>query len=276
MTRWILSEALLHVAAATAAAGVGVLAARALGRRAPAALRHAVWTMAALQFLLPFALLARFGEALGGVMPALAPPMATAADISKLARYGAGGAAPEAAGAWWAALAAAWAAGALLCAALSLGRIRAAFRIRVRPPEAREAAAIRRAAERLGLRAPVRAGVTAETGTPAVAGIFRPVLLLPEGFSARLGTEELESVLMHELAHVLRRDNLTGAAVRLAACLFWFHPVVWWLERRAAREREFAAAKWWSGGACRRHSTPPESWKRAASVSKAPGRGWRR
>ena len=76
----------------------------------------------------------------------------------------------------------------------------------------------------------------AATGTPAVAGILRPVLLLPRGFSARLGEAEFESVLMHELAHVRRRDNLTGAAVRLAACLFWFHPLIWWLERKALRD----------------------------------------
>lgn len=240
MTRWLCGEALVHVAVATAAAGLAVVAARAMGRTAPAALRHAVWSMAAVQFLLPFALLARLGEALGRQMPAIVP-LASAGDFSMLARYGATGAAPEPGSAVWPGLLAVWGAGALLCGAFSLRQILATSRIRLRPPNGRETAAIRRAAERLGLRGPVRAGVTAAAGTPAAAGILRPVLLLPVGLSARLGEAELESVLMHELAHVRRRDNLTGAAVRLAACLFWFHPLIWWLERKALREREFAA-----------------------------------
>jgi hypothetical protein len=57
---------------------------------------------------------------------------------------------------------------------------------------------------------------------------------------AQLGAAELEAVLVHELAHVWRRDNLLAAMAHLVACVFWFYPVIWWLERRMLHEREIA------------------------------------
>jgi Tfp pilus assembly protein PilF len=51
---------------------------------------------------------------------------------------------------------------------------------------------------------------------------------------------ELQAVFSHEMAHIVRRDNLTAALAHLVACGFWFYPPAWWLERRALRERESA------------------------------------
>jgi uncharacterized protein (TIGR03435 family) len=75
---------------------------------------------------------------------------------------------------------------------------------------------------------------------PGVFGIFRPVLLLPEGIADRLASAELRAVFAHELCHVRRRDNLAAAVHMLVEAIFWFHPLVWWLGARVTEERERA------------------------------------
>ena len=75
---------------------------------------------------------------------------------------------------------------------------------------------------------------------PGVFGIFRPVLLLPEGIVDRLAPAQLEAIVAHELCHVQRRDNLTGAIHMVVETIFWFHPLVWWIRARLIDERERA------------------------------------
>src|SRR6202034_3105750 len=52
---------------------------------------------------------------------------------------------------------------------------------------------------------------------------------------------KLDAVLAHERSHVRRRDALVGVAAGLNKCLFWFHPLAWWLERRLPVLAEHAA-----------------------------------
>jgi uncharacterized protein (TIGR03435 family) len=75
---------------------------------------------------------------------------------------------------------------------------------------------------------------------PGVFGVFRPVLLLPEGIAQRLTPGQLRAVVAHEMSHVRRRDNVANAIHMLAEALFWFHPLVWWIERRLLDEQERA------------------------------------
>ena len=75
---------------------------------------------------------------------------------------------------------------------------------------------------------------------PGVFGIFRPVLLLPEGIMDRLSLAQLEAIVAHELCHVRRRDNLTAAIHMVVETVFWFHPLVWWIRTRLIDERERA------------------------------------
>ncbi len=75
---------------------------------------------------------------------------------------------------------------------------------------------------------------------PGIVGIFRPVLLLPEGIENRLEPAQLDAILAHELCHVRRRDNLTATIHMLVEAIFWFHPLVWWLGARLVDERERA------------------------------------
>jgi bla regulator protein BlaR1 len=75
---------------------------------------------------------------------------------------------------------------------------------------------------------------------PGIFGIFRPVLLLPEGIADRLTPAQLKSILAHELCHVKRRDNLAAAMHMIVEAAFWFHPLVWWIGARLVEERERA------------------------------------
>ncbi len=73
---------------------------------------------------------------------------------------------------------------------------------------------------------------------PGVFGLFRPVLLLPEGIFEQLTPEQWKSVVAHELCHVRHRDNLIGVVQMFIEALFWFHPLVWWIGKRICHERE--------------------------------------
>jgi uncharacterized protein (TIGR03435 family) len=75
---------------------------------------------------------------------------------------------------------------------------------------------------------------------PGVFGVFRPVLLLPEGIATRLTPAQLKAILAHELCHVRRRDNLAAAFHMAVEAVFWFHPLVWWIGARLVEERERA------------------------------------
>jgi uncharacterized protein (TIGR03435 family) len=75
---------------------------------------------------------------------------------------------------------------------------------------------------------------------PGVFGVRRPILLWPDAISPHLDDAHLEAVLAHEAAHVRRRDNLTSLLHMLVEALFWFHPLVWWIETQLIKERERA------------------------------------
>jgi bla regulator protein BlaR1 len=106
--------------------------------------------------------------------------------------------------------------------------------------EGREVDALRRL-ERLGrIRKPIQMLLTRASLEPGIFGIANPVLLWPVGISERLEDSHLEAILTHELSHVRRRDNLAATIHMMVECVFWFHPMVWWLGARLVEERERA------------------------------------
>jgi uncharacterized protein (TIGR03435 family) len=75
---------------------------------------------------------------------------------------------------------------------------------------------------------------------PGVVGIHRPRLLLPEGILDRLTPAQMRALIAHERSHIRCRDNLVAAFHMVVEAIFWFHPLVWWIERRLVDERERA------------------------------------
>ena len=109
--------------------------------------------------------------------------------------------------------------------------------------------------QRLGYRRAVRLQSSESKREPVLSGICRPTITVPHGLSAKLTPTELDAVMLHELAHAKRGDNLTGAFVHTLVCLFWFHPLLWWIERRLIAEREFACDEM-----VVRYGAPPEDY----------------
>ncbi len=106
--------------------------------------------------------------------------------------------------------------------------------------EGREVQALRRL-ESIGIiRKPVKLLLSRASLEPGIFGIARPVLVWPEGITARLEDAHLEAILTHEVWHVRRRDNLAAAIHMVVEAIFWFHPMVWWLGARLVEERERA------------------------------------
>lgn len=92
----------------------------------------------------------------------------------------------------------------------------------------------------LGVQRPVVLKISGRIASPAVAGYFRPQVLLPAGLIANLNRVEIEQILTHELAHVKRYDDWGVAAQRFLDALYCFHPLVWMLSRGLNLYREMA------------------------------------
>jgi beta-lactamase regulating signal transducer with metallopeptidase domain len=75
---------------------------------------------------------------------------------------------------------------------------------------------------------------------PSAIGLIDPVIVLPTWAIKELSAEELSQVLLHELAHLRRRDDWTNLIQQVVKAVFFFHPAVWWIERNISLEREMA------------------------------------
>ena len=86
----------------------------------------------------------------------------------------------------------------------------------------------------------VEVATSSSIGSPMVLGILRPIIVFPADLVDKLRADELSLILMHELAHVRRWDNLVLLLHRLVAAVLFFHPAVWLCGRMLRREAEQA------------------------------------
>jgi uncharacterized protein (TIGR03435 family) len=205
-------------------------------RKNRAQTRYTLWLIASLKFLVPFALLIAAGAHLR--WPAAAP-IATPTFSVAVQQIGQPFTAPEistsvlmpaVSNAWNPVITILFSIWFVGFAAVLFSWWRRWMRIRT----------IVRAASPLPLETSVPVLSSPTLLEPGVFGIFRPVLLLPEGITGHLSTKQLESIFAHELCHVRRRDNLAAAIHMFIEALFWFHPLVWWIGARMMEERERA------------------------------------
>jgi len=95
-------------------------------------------------------------------------------------------------------------------------------------------------ADRMGIRRRVDVLISSLADAPGMIGWLRPVLLVPAATVAGLTTEQLESILAHELAHIRRHDYLVNIGQMIVETLLFYHPAVWWASNQIRRERELA------------------------------------
>lgn len=91
---------------------------------------------------------------------------------------------------------------------------------------------------RLGLRHAIRILASARIATPTLVGWVRPVVVVPFALLARMPTEQVDLILVHELAHLRRLDHLANLFQVAVETLLFYHPVVHWISRDARNERE--------------------------------------
>jgi bla regulator protein blaR1 len=218
-----------------------------------AQVRYALWLAASLKFLIPFALLVAVGSHLGWhkMQTAQTELASTMQQINEpfVPAKPSHGAAPAMASdnilgsvlpkiflaAWFGGFALA-----LLLWWRRWQRIAIAMRGALPVNSGREVEAVRRLERSLGSKRPTTVIVNECKLEPGIVGIVRPVLLLPAGLAERLDDAALDAILLHELWHIRRRDNLAAALHMLVQAVFWFHPFVWWIGARLIDERERA------------------------------------
>lgn len=87
---------------------------------------------------------------------------------------------------------------------------------------------------------PVSLLISDRLEVPTAIGFSNPVVILPAWMVESTPAEELKYILLHELAHLNRRDDWTNLAQKILKALLFFLPSVWWIERRLSLDREMA------------------------------------
>lgn len=97
---------------------------------------------------------------------------------------------------------------------------------------------LRTLAARMRLTGPIRLAESDRIATPCVAGLLRPVILLPITALTNLDESQLRAILAHELAHIRRKDLLVALLQRIIESILFFNPGALWLGRQLRVERE--------------------------------------
>ncbi|MGI8837964.1 MAG: TonB family protein [Pyrinomonadaceae bacterium] len=225
-------------------------------RRGPARLRHNLWLICSVKFLIPAALFVfvfqqidissvSFFQAAQSSPPnsfvkGISDPALTLALNIEVIATSPG---PISRSEIYNALTLIWLAG---CGAVVLvwgirrRKFLSALKQSRRVRNGREWQALQRAQKSLGLKSDVGLQVLPLQIEPGVWRVRRPVVVLPETIGNHLDDGELEVIMLHELVHIQRRDNLVGNFQLVLCALLWFHPLVWVLSRKLFDEREQA------------------------------------
>jgi bla regulator protein blaR1 len=227
-------------------------------RRAPAKVRSAVWLAASLKFLLPLSLLIAIGTLLAPArrpssevqspsyyrVDAVSEPFTFAADpIAGIAEDRLHKAWAPAMRSLRMALLVLWLAGSLCVAGawiLRWKRLAAEFRSLGLAADGIELAALRKVEAAMGIKNPIPLLLSESAIEPGIFGLWRARLVWPQRMTQKLSSAQMEAIIAHELAHLMRRDNLAAAIHLAVEAVFWFHPLVWWLHARMMDERERA------------------------------------
>jgi len=135
-----------------------------------------------------------------------------------------------------------WLAGMLLLLALLIQRI---YFVRgliaqSKPANGRLVDILEQCRKQIGIRQNIELRLTGTTLSPAVCGLFKPIVLMPAALLEKLSREKVKAVLIHELAHIKRADIWVNLLQTLLQIVYFYNPLVWVANAMVRRVREQA------------------------------------
>ena len=221
-----------------------------LARKIRASVRYALWLVALVKLLLPPTLALPTGAAWW--LPHARPAAATA-DIAKHSAFSVTYNAappqnapastyapkPKLTGPGWILLAySAVVAGLLLLLVVRWRQV--AGKVRTAAESEKFADELQIARQLAGSRSTTRLKLVDGQMSPAVCGLIRPVILLPQALVEKLSASQLRAVLLHEMLHLRRGDVWVNCAQAMLQIFYWWHPLLWLANARIRRVREEA------------------------------------
>jgi beta-lactamase regulating signal transducer with metallopeptidase domain len=97
---------------------------------------------------------------------------------------------------------------------------------------------MRHLCEKMKIKKSVRLLQSSIVRIPLVIGCLKPVILLPASLITGMPSDQLETIIIHELAHIYRRDYLVNILQSIIEILYFFHPAIWWISGIMRMERE--------------------------------------
>lgn len=93
-------------------------------------------------------------------------------------------------------------------------------------------------ARKMNIRPVVRFRESLVIGVPLTIGYFKPLILFPVGMLGRIPADQVEALIVHELAHILRRDYIANVLQNIVDIIYFYHPGIRWISHRVRVERE--------------------------------------
>jgi beta-lactamase regulating signal transducer with metallopeptidase domain len=118
------------------------------------------------------------------------------------------------------------------------------LKARAMPAPERWELRLRRLCTTKGVRRQTRLLISSQIAGPVSLGFLDPAILIPRGFLDTLSDSEFDHIVLHELAHLRRRDDWTNLAQRFIQSVLPIQPAVYWLSHRMSLEREMACDDW--------------------------------
>lgn len=220
-----------------------------LARRLRAAVRYALWLAVLVKLLLPPALALPTGaawwlwpakpplvpaiksEVVTFDTPVTPPPVSLPQTIPFVSPH------PELTGPGWAVLGCAAISAALLLWVI-FRWLRVAAKVRRADASGDFVPVLEETRPSARLRRCPRLKLIDDIHSPAVYGLFRPVILLPRALAEKLSARQLRAVLLHEAIHLRRGDVWVNCAQTLLQIIYWWHPLLWLANARIRRVRE--------------------------------------
>ena len=215
--------------------------------------RHALWGLLFVRLALPrtvpspFSVYSLVRETLSlfGVQRAVPSLPEFGFPAQPLPVTGLAGAAPQYAlpFSWWQVGASIWLIGVLCAISVALlqaSRLRKRVRKEHRLASSSVLDLLEECKQRMRVSARIDVLAAPHVDGPALLGFLWPRLLLPHALLDSASRDELRYIFLHELAHLKRRDILTGWLAYVLMAVHWFNPVLWWARRRHVADRELA------------------------------------